>query len=127
LAFRSVRTSSRLVAEIVPAGRTRRFISVPPSCVPARGLDLKDALAELHDRDIECPTAEIDDGDAQLLAEAVEAVGQGGSGRFVDQADDLQPGDLAGVLGGAALVVVEVRRDGDDRLLDGSRRPRRRV
>ena len=48
----------------------------------------------------------------------VEAVGERGRGRLVDDALDLEAGDAAGVLGGLALGVVEVRGDGDDRLGD---------
>jgi len=38
--------------------------------------------------------------------------------RFVDDAQHLQPGDLAGILGGLALLSFEIGRDGDDRLAD---------
>ena len=48
----------------------------------------------------------------------VEAVGQRGRGRLVDDAQHFKAGDLAGVLGRLALGVVEVGRNGDDRLLD---------
>ena len=49
----------------------------------------------------------------------VEPVGQRGRGRLVDDAQHLEAGDLAGLLGGGALGVVEVRRHGDDGLGDG--------
>ena len=52
----------------------------------------------------------------------VEAIGQRGGGRLIDDAQHFQPGDLAGIFGGVALGVVEVRRNGDDRL--GDRSPR---
>ena len=48
----------------------------------------------------------------------VEAVGERGRGRLVDDAQHLEAGDLAGVLGRLALGVVEIGGHGDDRLLD---------
>ena len=83
--------------------------------------DLEDAVADLEDRDVERAAAEVVDRDLALDVLA-EAVGERRRGRLVDDADDVEAGDLAGVLGRLALVVVEVGRDGDDRLL---RRPRR--
>ena len=82
-------------------------------------LDLEDALADLHDRDVEGTAAEVEDENGLVLVALVEAVRQRGRGRLVDDAQDLETGDLAGVLGGLALHVVEVRRNGDDRLGDG--------
>ena len=48
----------------------------------------------------------------------VEAVGQRGRGRLVDDAQHFKAGDLAGVLGGLTLGVVEVGGNGDDGLVD---------
>ena len=79
--------------------------------------DLEDALADLEDRDVERAAAEVVDGDLLVLL-LVEAVGQRGRGRLVDDAHDVEAGDLAGVLGRLALGVVEVGRDGDDRVGD---------
>ena len=80
-------------------------------------LDLEDAVAELEDRDVERAAAEVVDGDL-LVVLLVEAVGQGRRGRLVDDPLDVETGDPTGVLGRLALGVVEVGRDGDDRLGD---------
>ena len=78
---------------------------------PALGVNVQDG----H---VEGAAAQIVDHDFLVLF-LVHAVGQGGGGGLVDDALDLQAGDLAGVLGGLALGVGEVGGDGDDRLGDG--------
>ena len=80
-------------------------------------LDLEHAVAEVEDGDVEGAAAQVEHEDG-LVVLLVEAVGERGRGRLVDDALDLEAGDLAGVLGGLALRVVEVGRDGDDRLVD---------
>jgi len=79
--------------------------------------DLEDTVSELKGRDVEGTATEIVDGDL-LVGFLLETVGQGGGGGLVDDAQDLETSDLAGILGGVALGVVEVRRDRDDRLGD---------
>ena len=80
-------------------------------------LDLEDAVADLEDRHVEGAAAKVvdHDGPGVLL---VEAVGERRRGRFVDDALDLEAGDLAGVLGRLALAVVEIGGNGDHRLGD---------
>ncbi len=85
--------------------------------VAVGGLHLEGAFAELQDGDVEGAAAEVVDGD-RLLRLLVEAVGEGGGRGLVDDAQHLEAGDLAGVLGGLALAVVEVGGDGDDGLGD---------
>ena len=85
--------------------------------VAVGGLHFHHAVAHFEDRDIERAAAEIVDGDGFVLL-LVETVGQRGRGRLVDDAHHFQAGDLAGVLGGLALRVVEVRRNGDHGLGD---------
>ena len=67
--------------------------------------------------DVEGAAAQVEHQD-RLVVLLVEAVGQRGRGGLVDDALDLEAGDLAGVLGGLALRVVEVGRHGDDRVGD---------
>ena len=96
--------------------------------VAVGGAHLEHALPEVEDGDVERAAAEVEHED-RLVVLLVETVGERGRGRLVDDALDVEAGDLAGVLGGLALRVVEVRRDGDDRLGDLARRgsPRRRA
>ena len=56
--------------------------------------DLHDVVADLEDRDVERAAAEVVDGDDLVLL-LVEAVGQRGRGGLVDDALDLETGDLA--------------------------------
>jgi hypothetical protein len=79
--------------------------------------DLHDVVADLEDRDVERAAAEVVDGDDLVLL-LVEPVRQRRRGRLVDDALHVEAGDAAGVLRGLALGVVEVGRDGDDRLGD---------
>jgi hypothetical protein len=58
--------------------------------VAVRGLHLHDALAHLEDRDVEGAAAEVVDGDRLVLL-LVEAVGERGRGRLVDDAQHLEP------------------------------------
>ena len=80
-------------------------------------LHLEDAVAELEDRHVEGAAAEVINRD-RLCALLVEAIGQRGRSRLVDDAQHLEARDLAGVLGRLALGVVEIGRHGDDRLRD---------
>ena len=86
--------------------------------VAVRGLDLEDAVAELEHRHVERAAAEVEDEDRLLGAFLVEPVGECGRRRLVDDAQDVEAGDLAGVLRRLALGVVEVRGNGDHRVGD---------
>lgn len=83
-------------------------------------LDGEDTALDIKQRHIESTTTQIVDQNVTLLGglSGAETVGNGGSGRLVDDTKDIQASDGTGVLGGLALVVVEVGRDSDDGLLD---------
>src|SRR5258708_8791460 len=72
---------------------------------------------KLENGNIEGPAAEIVDSDFAALL-LVQAVGERGRSRFVDKAKNFEAGDFAGVLGGLALGIIEIRRDGDDGAID---------
>ena len=75
--------------------------------------DLEHAVGDFEDGDVERAAAEIEHDDLFVLF-AIQAVGQGRGGGFVDDAGDFEAGDLAGVFGGLTLGIVEVGRHGDD-------------
>ena len=78
-------------------------------------LHLEHAVADFQDGHVERAAAEVVDRD-RAGALLVEPVGERRRRRLVDDAQHLEAGDLAGVLGGLALGVVEVRRHRDDGL-----------
>jgi hypothetical protein len=69
---------------------------------------LEDTVGDLQDRDVEGAAAEVEDRDllAPLLA---EPVGERRRGGLVDDAQDVEPGDLARVLRRLALRVRPAR------------------
>ena len=85
--------------------------------IAVRGLYFKRALRELEDRDIKRTAAEVEYEDRLILV-LVEAIGKSCSRRLVDDAQDIEACNLAGVLRRLALAVVEVSRDRDDGLRD---------
>jgi hypothetical protein len=78
-------------------------------------LDLHYALADLEDGDVEGAAAQVVHG-YRLVLLLVQAVGQRGRGRLVDDTQDLEARDGPGVLRSLALAVVEVGGHCDDRL-----------
>ena len=76
--------------------------------IAAGGLDFKHALAEFHDRYVQGTATKVDHGNAQFFPGAIEAVGQRCGSGLVDQSFDFETRDTAGILGCAALIVVEI-------------------
>jgi hypothetical protein len=91
-------------------------VSVTSGC-----LDLEDAFLNGQEGDIESATTEIEDEDVALTLDLlVETVGNGSGRGLVDDTENVQAGDQAGVLGGLTLGVVEVGGDSDDSVVDGA-------
>ncbi|EPE99888.1 NAD-specific glutamate dehydrogenase [Rhizobium grahamii CCGE 502] len=81
------------------------------------GLHFEDAVADFEDRDIEGTATQVVNGDG-LAVLLVETVGQRCRRRLVDDAQNFEASDLAGILGCLALCVVKVCGNGDDGLFD---------
>ena len=106
LAQERVRHESR--DELVDVVAAERRIS-------SRCEHLKDGATYVEQRDVERSAAEVVDGDALFLSDRFP-VRERRCGRLAQNAEDIEPRELGGELGGLALEVVEVRRDRDDGL-----------
>ena len=74
--------------------------------VAVGGLDLEHAVIDLQERNVEGAAAQIEDRDLLVLL-LVESVGERGRGGLVDDPQDGEPGDTAGVLGGLTLASLK--------------------
>mmetsp|Transcript_42622 Transcript_42622/g.123228 ORF Transcript_42622/g.123228 Transcript_42622/m.123228 type:complete len:216 (-) Transcript_42622:222-869(-) len=92
--------------------------------VAVGGLDLEDAARDLEDGDVEGAATEIIDRNGLAIL-CFHAKRKGSSRRFIDDAGDLQPCNLASILGCLALRIVEVRWDRDDSLVHAATKVRR--
>ena len=86
--------------------------------IAVSGQHFKDAFVQAEDGNVERAAAEIVNGDDALVA-LVEPVGERGGHRLVDQSQNFQTGDAAGVFRGLPLRVVEVGWNRDDGLRHG--------
>ena len=79
------------------------------------GEHFEDAVAQLKDAHVVGAASEVKHHNLLVCRLLVEAVRQRRRSGLVDDALHLESGDLARLLGGLTLAVVEVRRDRDDR------------
>ena len=87
--------------------------------VATGGFDLDDTVADFEQGHIERAATKVEDEDRLLGVALVEAVGERCRGRLVDDAAHVEAGDFASFLRGLALGVIEVGRNGDDRISHG--------
>ena len=86
--------------------------------VARRGQHFDHFVVDVQNGHVEGAAAQIVHHDA-LGTALVHAVGQRRGGRLIDDAQHVQSGDAARVLGGLPLTVAEIGGHGDDRVRDG--------
>ncbi len=86
------------------------------SGIAVRGQNFDNTVADLNDGNIKCTAAEVVHQDL-LLALIVEAIGQSGGSRLIDDTLYLKSGDLPGILRRLSLRIIEVRRNSNDSLI----------
>jgi len=84
--------------------------------VAGRRANLDHAFEHLDDGYVERPAAEIEHQERLAVVLVVHSECQCGSGRLVEQAVDLEAGQLGRAARRLALAIVEIGRDGDDGL-----------
>ena len=82
--------------------------------ITGSGQDFEDTLVNGEERNVESSTTEIVDDDLGFTTLLVKTIRDGGGGRLIDDAEDLETSDSTGILGSLTLGVVEVGGDGDD-------------
>jgi len=88
--------------------------------VTGSSLHLEDTIFNGQQGHIEGSSSQIEDKHVSLsLSFLIKTVGNGGSGGFVDDTEDVQAGDSAGVFSGLSLGIVEIGGDGDHGVFDG--------
>ena len=74
---------------------------------------LKDTISEFKGRNVKGASTQIINGDLFILV-FLKTIGQRSSGWLVDDAQHFKSGDLAGILGGIALGVIEISGNSND-------------
>ena len=102
-----------LVGQVIDDAHVKVFAT--QERVAVGGFHFEQAVVDFQNGHVERSAAKVihRDGVGVFL---VQTIGQSGGCRFVDDAQHFKAGNLAGVLGGLTLSVIEIGRDGDDGL-----------
>ena len=110
---------SRLLLEVLDNVADKVDIEVLTTevSVTVGALYLEDALLDFQNGDIEGTTTKVIDGD-NAVSLLLQTVGESSSSGLVNDTEDVETGDLTGILGSLTLRVVEVGGNSDDSILD---------
>lgn len=82
--------------------------------VTGSGNDLENSIIDSEDGDVESTASQVEDENVGLVCLAVEAVSDGSGSGLIEDSDDVEACDGAGVLSGLTLGVVKVGGNCDD-------------
>ena len=99
-----------------PIGQRPVVVVAAQGRVAASGQHLKHAHAQAQDGNIKGAAAQVVNG-VDAFGRVVQAISNGSGCGLIDQAQDVQAGELRRVFGGLALRVVKISRHGDDRAI----------
>ncbi len=101
----------KLIGQVVD--QTQIEIFATQVGIPIGGFYFKYTFTDLQDGDIKGTATQVKDRNL-LFSFLVQAIGQRGGRRLIDNTEHIQPGNLPGILGGLALAIVEISRNRDD-------------
>ena len=97
---------------LIPVVSTKNGVTVG-------ALHFKDTVTNFKNRHVEGSAAEVEHQNGFVFIALVETVGQRGRSRFVDDAQNFETSNLAGLFSSRTLSVIKVRRHGDHCLSHG--------
>ena len=86
-------------------------------CIAIGRFDFKNAIANFENGDVESTTAQVINGDC-ARALFVQAISESCSSRLIDDTQHFKTGNLASILGGLTLCIVEISWHSNDSLCD---------
>ena len=96
-----------------PVGQRPVVVVAAQGRIAASGQHLKHTHAQAQDGNIKSAAAQVING-VNALRRVVQAVGNGSGCGLIDQAQNIQAGELRRVFGGLALRIVKISRHGND-------------
>mmetsp|Transcript_51492 Transcript_51492/g.107558 ORF Transcript_51492/g.107558 Transcript_51492/m.107558 type:complete len:195 (+) Transcript_51492:1534-2118(+) len=85
-------------------------------CVAVRGFDFEHASVHLENGNVEGASTQVIHSNSLAILFLIHAIGQSGSSRLVDDTENLQSRNFTRILGCLTLRVIEVGRNGYNRL-----------
>ena len=115
----SPEVNTRVLAKLIGQPVDDALVEIIPTevCVPRSGAHLTDPFPHIENGDVKGPAAKVEDQDGLILL-LFQTVSQSCRRGLVDDPEHLEPGDVAGILGGLTLRIIEIGGHRNDRFID---------